>query len=211
MKLVILLHGIGQKQYVFKKLSNTLEENDYDILNIKYPSTKMSIEGITEFIHKEIKPVTNKYEEVNFVGFSLGGLIIRAYLNKYKLENLGKVIFMGTPHAGSEIADLLKNIKIFKNIFGPAGQQLVTNNNQLANILGTPYYEFATIAGNLSLDIWFLLFLTKANDGKVSVRSAKLEGAKDHITLKVSHWQMPKSKRVCRQVVYFLENSTFKH
>ncbi|KJV53803.1 hypothetical protein OTSGILL_0508 [Orientia tsutsugamushi str. Gilliam] len=62
------------------------------------------------------QPSTAKYTSISFVGVSMGGLVIRAYLHKYKIPNLGKVVLIGTPNKGSEVADYLKNNKLYKNL-----------------------------------------------------------------------------------------------
>ena len=47
----------------------------------------------------------------------MGGLVIRAYLNKYKVPNLGKVVMVGTPNNGSEVADFLISNPLYKKLW----------------------------------------------------------------------------------------------
>src|SRR5207244_5815713 len=63
---------------------------------------------------------------VHFVGHSMGGLLARVYIARYQPKRLGRVVMLGTPNGGSEIADRLKHIGAYRAWFGPAGQQLVT-------------------------------------------------------------------------------------
>ena len=51
----------------------------------------------------------------------MGGLVIRALLNRYRPDNLGRVVQIGTPNHGSEVADFLKNDWLYRLFFGPAG------------------------------------------------------------------------------------------
>ena len=56
----------------------------------------------------------------------MGGLLARVYIARHRPERLGRVVMLGTPNGGSEIADRLKNIGAYRAFFGPAGQQLGT-------------------------------------------------------------------------------------
>ncbi len=73
----------------------TLKKNWFKVVTVGYHSLKQSPEEIVESISKQIdeccKNITTK---VNFVGHSLGGLMIRAYLQDNKLTNLGRVVFV---------------------------------------------------------------------------------------------------------------------
>lgn len=207
--LVVLLHGISKSDSSLKGLEKFINSHGFSTLNINYPSTKYTIQELIELVHIKISPELNNYNIVSFVGFSMGGLIIRAYLNRYKILNLGKVVMIGTPNNGSEVANFFQDHYLYKKFFGPAASQLVTSQKFLNNIYGTPYYECGIIAGNLSLDFYYFLFKGKSNDGKVTVDSTKLEAMKDHIVVKASHWYLPKSKTVWRLILNFLVHSTF--
>jgi pimeloyl-ACP methyl ester carboxylesterase len=207
--LIILLHGIGKNSSSLKGLKTYLNEEDFSVLNINYPSTKYPIEELSNILHNKIHCEIKKYKMVSFVCFSMGGLVIRAYCHKYKIPNLGKVVMIGSPNKGSEVADFFKNNIIYKKFFGPAGHQLSTNQQYLAPLLGNLNCEFGIIAGNLSLDFYYFLFKGAANDGKVSVKSTKLENMNDHIVIKVPHWYMPRSKTVWKLVLNFLKYSKF--
>ena len=39
---------------------------------------------------------------------------------------IGRMTQLGTPNQGSEVADALNNHRLFKAVYGPAGQQLTT-------------------------------------------------------------------------------------
>ncbi|MFY9589203.1 esterase/lipase family protein [Rickettsia endosymbiont of Halotydeus destructor] len=210
--LVILLHGISKSNSSLKGLEKFINSHGFSTLNINYPSTKYKIQELIELIHIKISSELNNYNIISFVGFSMGGLIIRAYLNQYKILNLGKVIMIGTPNNGSEVADFFKDNILYKKFFGPAGKQLVTgpkNSDNSDNLYGKLYYECGVIAGSLPLDFYYFLFKGKPNDGKVTVDSTKLEVMKDHIIVKISHWYLPRSKKVWNLIVGFLKYSTF--
>jgi triacylglycerol esterase/lipase EstA (alpha/beta hydrolase family) len=207
MHLVVLLHGIGRTARSLKRLEEFMTSEGFTVLNVTYPSTKYLIEDLAEIIHSKIHRQLGKYNNVSFVGFSMGGLIIRAYLHSHHIPNLDKVIMVGTPNRGSPVADFLKDFRLSRNIFGPASMQLTTTYLDNRDLYGRTYYECNIIAGSLPLDFFYFLFKGQVNDGKVSVESTKLEGMKDHVVIRVPHWYLHKSKVARKLILNFLKSS----
>lgn len=216
--LIILLHGLGRSSFCLSKLANFIKTNGFSILNINYPSTKCSIEESVDIVHNIIHQEFDNYKIISFVGFSMGGLVIRAYLNKYPLLKLGKVVMVGTPNQGSEVADFFKDNRLYRKIFGPAGLQLTTvrlNDTRSADrqnhdiLFGNVNYQCGIIAGNLALDPCYIFMKGEPSDGKVKVSSTKLDNMTDHIIINVTHWYLHRSMQVWRQIVYFLKYSKF--
>ena len=82
----------------------------------------------------------------------MGGLLARVYLAQYRPQRLGRVVMLGTPNGGSEIADRLKEFSAYRAFFGPAGQQLGTLRDAATNALLPPVdYPVGVIAGNRSI------------------------------------------------------------
>lgn len=212
MHLVIILHGLCQTGQSLRRLNNHFLSNSLDTLNISYPSTKMKIEEIVEFIDPIIKQKISEknYQKISFVGFSMGGIVIRAYLKKYKIDKLCNVLFIGTPNKGSEVASFISKYKIFQYRYGEAISELAKNSKLIKN-LGEPDFNYGIIAGNMPLDICFFLILGKPNDGKVSVDSCRInkKKEKEFVCLKLPHWYLPKSKVVLQKSLDFILNSNF--
>ena len=117
----------------------------------------------------------------------MGGLLARVYIAKYRPSRLGRVVMLGTPKGGSEIADRLKNVSPYRAFFGPAGQQLGTMRDAATGALLPPVdYPVGIIAGDRSLDPMASLFLAKPHDGRVSVENTRLDGMADHIVIHIA-------------------------
>src|ERR1700712_5384471 len=124
---VVLLHGISRTRRSFRKMQAAIEATGFATLNVGYASRRHALETLAADIHPTIARFTAGLEgSVHFVGHSMGGLLARVYIAKHRPARLGRVVMLGTPHGGSEVADRLKNVLLYRAWFGPAGQQLVT-------------------------------------------------------------------------------------
>jgi len=211
---VVLLHGILRSKLDMLPLSKVLKSKGYHTINILYPSREMSLEEITEFVHERIKgdPEHAPDATLHFVTHSMGGLIARYYIATKKPENLGRVVMMGTPNTGSEFADFMNEHaifgKMFKSVFGPAGQQLVTDYPHIDDDIT---YPLGVIAGNRSINPLAPWVLPGEHDGIVPVERTKIEGMSDHIIMPSTHSLMMFNPAVIKQVVAFLQNGKFNH
>ncbi len=191
-------------------LAKFLERSGFDVLNLNYPSTRHDLEALAGLIHPRIAEfVSAGSGKVHFVGHSMGGLLIRAYLRKHRPVRLGRVVMVGTPNGGSEVADLLKDFFFYRKLYGPAGQQLVTDQQSFAHILGGIDFELGVIAGNRSIDPISSRIIGKPNDGKVSIESVYVKGASDTITLPANHAFFPSNRRMWTQTLHFLTTGRF--
>lgn len=205
---VVLLHGLLRSNRSMCGLEEFLQQYGFAVLNIDYPSTRLSIEQLVEYIRPAIAALD--CAKINFIGYSLGGLLTRAYLHKYTC-NVGRVVMFGPPNHGSEIADLLQHTFLYRKVCGPAGQQVITNQTAFANIFGAVSYELGIIAGSGTIDPISSYLIKEPSDGKVSIKSTMLEGMQDHVVLPVSHFFMPSNKEVWRQALHFLQHGKFAH
>jgi hypothetical protein len=136
---------------------------------------------------------------------------VRGYLHRYRLWGLGRIVLIGTPNGGSEIADYLQKYPIYQWLFGPAGQQLITDQRALADLFVPINAEIGIIAGNKSVPPFGFTMAGKENDGTVSVSSTHLGGEKDHLTVPCSHEGLLSNTKVRQQVLSFLKDGYFDH
>ena len=207
---VVILHGIARTSSHMSSLREYLQKK-YDVISIDYPSTYYTLEELVDLIHNELlKKITEK-KLVHFVGYSMGGLLVRAIVDKYPPRQLGRVVQLAPPNSGSEVADFFKDIWLYEKIYGPAGQQLTTTSD-LSNLFKIKKinYDLGIIAGNRTIDPISSIIIPGVDDGKVSVESTKLKGMKDHIVVSASHTFFPTNKIIHQQTEYFLKHGMFK-
>jgi len=188
-----------------------LERAGFATLNLDYASRRKALEALAEDIHPAIQRFDDRIDgSVHFVCHSMGGLLARVYVGKYRPRQLGRVVMLGAPNGGSEIADRLSRYRAYRMVFGPAGQQLGTRRTAAAQaLLPRVDYPVGIIAGSRSVYPISGMWLPKPHDGRVSVKNTELEGMTDHIVLPVAHPWLPRDGRVIEQTRAFLQTGQF--
>jgi pimeloyl-ACP methyl ester carboxylesterase len=208
---VILLHGLSRTALSFRKMQVALEYAGFATLNLDYASRRKALEGLAEDIHPAIQHFAARIEgSVHFACHSMGGLLARIYITKYRPKRLGSVVMLGTPNGGSEIADRLGRWSAYRAFFGPAGQQLGTQRDNATKALLPPIdYPVGIIAGNRSIYFFASAFLPRPHDGRVSVANTKLDGMADHIVIPASHPWLVRNSVAVAQTIAFLRDGRF--
>jgi hypothetical protein len=210
---VVFLHGISRSFRSFIKMQQAVEAAGIATRNIGYPSRHKTLSALVDDIHPAIAPFVEANEGcTHFVCHSMGGLLARAYLSRYRPSRLGRVVMLGTPNGGSEIADRLKNWLPYRLYFGPAGQQLVTVRDGVTEaMLPAVDYPVGIIAGDRTLDpIASRFMLPGLNDGRVTVARTRLDGMTDHLVIHASHALIIRNREAIDQTIAFLRDGRFR-
>lgn len=207
---VVLLHGLARSDGSMEEMAERLLEAGFFVVNHDYPSTKHRIEELSRAVIPEATAECPKESRVNFVTHSLGGILVRYYLEYHELDNLGRVVMLGPPNKGSQVVDAMAELPGFELLNGPAGLQLGTEQTSIPNSLGGADFEVGIIAGTRSINLILSQLLPNPDDGKVSVEATKLEGMADHLTVPVSHPFLMKDEEVILQTIHFLRYGQFQ-
>ncbi|MAZ44459.1 MAG: lipase [Legionellales bacterium] len=209
---VVVLHGLLRTNQHMSKLANALEEDGWAVYNLNYPTREGTLAQLLSIVRQQfIEKGLLNLPDVNLVGYSLGGLIVRGLVNNTPELSVGRVVLLAPPNDGSEVADFHKNNPLFKWLFGPVGQQLTTHNEELNEILGPDLNipEVGIIAGCQTIDPLHSTLFEGPHDGKVSVFSTFLPGAKEHIVLPANHTFFPQTTEVIQETLHFLNEGRF--
>lgn len=207
-QLVVLLHGLASFPVSMALLERVLEKEGYAVRNLGYPSTRGSVNDAAARVRQEVRDLSPDIT-VHFVAHSMGNIVIRRMLNE-EIPNLGRMVMIAPPNRGSLLAQQLKDLGVFRWIFGPAGQQLSSDNAPFFDSLPSPPCEFGIIAGGKGDGKGYNPFLPGDDDGTITVESTMLEGASDFILLKATHTLILFLKETAEQTVHFLKYGKFK-
>lgn len=211
-ELVVIAHGLGRSDWAMWRLKKRLEEANFNVCTLDYDTIGESIESVLTKTSSQIDACLLNAPKAHFVGHSLGGLVIRSYLqnNQETLtkEGVGEVVLMGTPNKGSELADHFMDSWVM-DIGGEISRALVTGDNSLGNKLKELDVNLGIIAGTKFSNLTNEQF-SGPNDGLVSVESTKLKSMNDFIAIDVTHTQMRYDLEVAKQTIHFLKQGKFK-
>lgn len=210
---VVLLHGLARTAGSMDSMSKTLSKAGYQVCNIDYPSRKYRIEKLTsEFVVPEIQHCFgDALTHVHFVTHSLGGIIVRQLAAEHQQINIGRVVMLSPPNQGSEVVDKLGTWGLFEWINGPAGKQLGTTEEAVPNQLGPATFELGIITGNRSINLILSTLIPGPDDGKVSIKNARLDGMQDFLVVGQTHPFIMANDTVQSQTLHFLQNGHFQH
>lgn len=209
---VIILHGLGMNRLSMSGVARHLSKNGWHTHNISYPSLN---KGFEEIVIDHVAPAVAAVDadSIDFVGHSMGGLLIRLYALRHGSLRIHRAVMLGTPNHGSQVADVMRGYAAFQWFAGSVGQGLTTATEGIHAQLPPVDFDCGVIAGDsgfLNLGTTYLADIPRPNDGIVSVESTRVAGMKDHIVVAAEHSQMVLSPAVWQLTAKFLKDGKFK-
>jgi len=208
---VVLLHGLARTSDSMHGMSEALTLAGFNVANVDYPSRKHRIEVLSQLAVGDGIEACEKIgsKQLYFVTHSMGGILVRDYLNRHSEQEVERVVMLAPPNHGSAVVDNLKDIPGVARMNGPAFLQLGTDSESVPMQLGEIQVDTAVIAGTRSVNLLLSNFLENPDDGKVSVKSARLEGMCAMLALEVSHPFIMQDELTIEQVILFLKTGRF--
>lgn len=209
---VILLHGLCRTSRSMDAMQRALTQAGYTVHNLGYPSRTARIESLAETV---IGPAVAECQrggamKIDFVTHSLGGILVRSYLSRHSVPQLGRVVMLAPPNQGSELVDRMGGWRLFQKINGPAGGELGTDADSVPNRLGSVHYCVGVIAGSRSINWINSRMIPGRDDGKVALERTKVAGMSDWLVIPATHPFIMRHRAAIRQTIYFLRHGCFE-
>jgi pimeloyl-ACP methyl ester carboxylesterase len=229
---VIILHGFGSNANMLRKLDEYLNEHkthDY-VCCMSYPSTMQSILEHTRMLQRVINNLPPTVNRIDFIGHSLGSIVIRRYLSGPLDENwtvpanpmeyrktfipegmtasrLGKFVMLGPPNHGAELASkFIGKDPLRRFLTGKSGDELGTDWDAMKKTLGIPCCDFMIISGGKGDNKGYSSAIPDDDDGMVSTEGTKIDGAAQWKMFQLGHRELIQKDEVFDAVKDFLQN-----
>lgn len=207
---VVLLHGWWSSPLTMKRLEWRLRGEGYRVINLGYPSVRIPLEAIArDWLPRQLeKTVPKEGGPVHFVTHSMGGIVLREFLEAQLGWKPGRVVLIAPPNHGSSLADRWSRWKLCRWIAGPNLERLQTHSHSAKQAEMPVAYEVGILAGDRFIPT-LLPGLKAPHDGRVTVESTRLAGMKAHAVVHCMHSFLPWHPRVGAQAIHFLAEGEF--
>jgi pimeloyl-ACP methyl ester carboxylesterase len=124
---VLLVHGYICNHRIWDALTPRLRRTGHAVLCVNLEPLFTSIDDYAAQIDQAVQTLCEKTgaSQVALVGHSMGGLAIRAWLRDFGPHRAARVITLGTPHAGTQLAP---------NTHTPNGRQMAWHSQWLQTL-----------------------------------------------------------------------------
>jgi len=211
MEVVLLVHGFNNDESDMFPLKHHLQSWGYEAVTINLPLRFSALEDCIILFEKKFHQQLYDFidcEKIHLVGYSMGGLVVRSFLAHNTVPKLGRCVLIATPNRGTKLADISdKWLKPLGHIYKPI-KSLRTNRLDIGEPINTPKPEIGVIAGNASKHL-LGIFLSRENDGRVEVESAKYQTMSDFVIRPYGHKEIHHQLEVAELVDFFLKTGKF--
>ncbi len=200
---VVVIHGYAdtKRSAWWKELGMRLMEAGYDKSDIYMidlskdgiPGTSIdSPQRYAEELEKRVDQILedqrsekeNGVDEVDIIAHSMGGLDARWYIEELGgAENVNKLITLGTPHKGTEMANLAS--------WTPGARDMMPDSEFIRKLNSSPLPE----------DVEYVSIWSKGDELVVPSERAKLDGAKNINPGFFTHIVLVRSPQVFKQAI----------
>jgi hypothetical protein len=211
-RIVVLLHGLMRSSASMQSLAAALEQGGIERpVCFEYASSRRSIADHAVALRHWLEHLPGR-PRIDFVAHSMGNIVIRHLMADLQrdgdpeglLPRFGKMVMLGPPNQGSEVARQLGRLGLFELLTGRGGMELGPAWDAFQHRLAVPSIPFIIIAGEVG-NTWLRHPLVSGpNDLIVAVDETRLPGAERFHRVTALHSLMMNDAKVQQIVMDFL-------
>ncbi len=203
---VVFVPGIWMPAWEFLLLRRYIAGQGYDCYYFQNRSLLLSPRANAQRLQELLNRLD--VEVIHLVAHSLGGLVVLHLFDLMPVQKPGRVVMMGTPIKGSEVARGMSRNMLLCPLLGKSIQQ---------GLLGDVprwkgHSQLGMIAGSRRMGIGGLLFgnLQQPSDGTVALAETRSADVSMHLTVPYGHSGMLFSTQVAAAICSFLKKGDFE-
>ncbi len=201
---ILLLHGLWMHAPAMRWFATRLKSRGFDAQALGYYSVLEDSDHAVARVVKALQQAPGSH----VVAHSLGGLMALEAVRRQASVDMGRIVCLGTPLAGSRAADgVIQRFPAGRRLLGQHVPMLLSGAGKLPKAV-----EVGVIAGSRRRGLGGLLaHFSDDHDGTVAVSETRVDGLADHIVLPASHSGLIFSDAAVVQAVAFLRQGRFDH
>ncbi len=202
---VVLLSGLWLPGGCLSLLKCRLRACGFEARVFVYRSVRASLADNAHALQVFLQ--TLPADTVHFVGYSLGGIVIRALFELYPKQRPGRIVTLASPHLDSLVATRLTRHRWGRRLLGRSVCDLAVG---VPHSWTLPARDFGSLAGNVAFGLGMCCVrLPRPHDGSITVAETQLPGIAGHAVLPAAHFSMLLSAAVARETCRFLKTGRF--
>jgi pimeloyl-ACP methyl ester carboxylesterase len=205
---VVLVHGIWMHGLVMRVLAKRLRDHGFATREFNYAFLRKSPSENADELAREVKRAIDApaCEQVHIVAHSLGGIVTMHLLEQHPRLLIGKVVLLGSPVRGSDVARQMHAKKHWRPLLGRSVEEGLLGGGPVWR--GQP--PLGIINGRGAFGVSRILFRSgQDNDGVVAANETLADAATDAATVPQSHSTMLFSRRCADLCARFIDAGTF--
>jgi pimeloyl-ACP methyl ester carboxylesterase len=196
-RVIVLLHGYAAARWWMVPLARHFAARGIRPINWGYASLFQPLESHATRLADDLRGLDreSRTRRIDLVTHSMGCIVARVALAKYRPAKCGRWVMMAPPHGGSYVATLFSPLV---GRWSPPVRELSDRPDSYVRRLPPPDgIEFGVVEAT--------------GDWMVRSASTRVPGERDRLIVRALHSTMLWQKGVDRQVLHFLDRGRFDH
>lgn len=203
---IIFVHGAIVNGHEMLTLRRRLKRRGFETRQFHWKSITGSLDENLDRLAKFV--ASTEADTVHVVGHSMGGALARLLFERAPDPRPGRIVAIGSPltdcWTGRKFGALLPMLPWL------AGRTVRDYLAQEIDPVWRGKRDFGVLAGTYPFGIGAIFpSLPTPSDGVVLLNETKVEGLRDHLTIRLNHFGMLFSKRCALHIAHFLEHGKF--
>jgi len=204
---VVFVHGAVVRGWEMALLRRRLRRLGYRVRQFRYRSMMKGLDDnalrLGEFLRE------TEGDVLHVIGHSMGGVLVRQVFEQNPDPRPGRLIAIGSPLLDCWVGRRISRMhpRIGRRL---VGRTVADHISRPSDPVWRGARDFGVLAGTYRFGIG-AIFRThpRPSDGVVLLNETRLQGVRDHTTIRLNHFGMLFSTRCCARIARFLATGTF--